>query len=618
MRLINQAKILFFSLLIFIYVAAFWMQSHILLRSDVSALLHETIKLLAGGRYGKDFFEPNPPMIFYLYIPPVLLFKYGMMNLVLALQVYVFLLATLSLYLCYRLVKNIFLPENSLIMAFWLLMLAVVYLILPFGDFGQREHLLVMLTMPYFLLVVYRLTAKSNQQTIFFIMVGVLAAAGFLVKPHYLLPFLLVEGYYIFCKKNGLAWIRAETMVILFLLIGYVGSIFIFYPEYLQVIVPHVARFYYVGLGTPLSDLIFNSIVIFCCFSFLLKVFFKKNNTQEIFSTLLLIAMTGFLLGYFIQDTEWYYHIYPVYSLAILLDVFLLSILVTQTPIDRGVFLRASIFAVLFLVFLSSAKIEVNWTVIVFFPGTFFAFFGVVFSILFYFANMKKIQIIFTTGFILSLGFAFSYMAQHTPWHAHRFFLTLLLMFMLFILFFPKEYAKATHALLFALLAVFVFSFPVYASFSMYGGGMANKDQSQLLIRFLKAHAENKSILFFSSNIQGYPLIDYVKNVSYASRYSFYVWLPGLVLHPEKMSAADKDYYLAGVAAELNIYQPDFVFVDIKKYKPNLGVVPFEFIPFFSQDKNFLLAWKSYHYLTTIESLPLFKFEVYERGKPIA
>src|SRR3990167_3346116 len=90
-----------------IYLLAFLLQTQLLLNWDVSWLMLTTKKLLSGGHYGKDFFEINPPMILYLYIPPVLISKFFLISRIFALRIYIFLLTSISLLLCYPLLKKI-------------------------------------------------------------------------------------------------------------------------------------------------------------------------------------------------------------------------------------------------------------------------------------------------------------------------------------------------------------------------------------------------------------------------------------------------------------------------------------------------------------------------------
>src|SRR5579872_6665009 len=65
----------FFLSIIAFFSSAFWLQKNMMLHGDVAYLIYVARLVLAGKTYGIDFFETNPPMILYLYIPVLFLAK---------------------------------------------------------------------------------------------------------------------------------------------------------------------------------------------------------------------------------------------------------------------------------------------------------------------------------------------------------------------------------------------------------------------------------------------------------------------------------------------------------------------------------------------------------------
>ena len=96
-----------------IYLAAIAVQSNIYMISDVSWLLHVTQSFLQGGHYNQDFFETNPPMIIFLYIPPTLLHHYFSFDAIGSLRFYVFIVATIILCICNDLLTKL-LPSDGI------------------------------------------------------------------------------------------------------------------------------------------------------------------------------------------------------------------------------------------------------------------------------------------------------------------------------------------------------------------------------------------------------------------------------------------------------------------------------------------------------------------------
>ncbi len=80
---VEMQRLLLILLMASIFLFAWKLQSALFLNYDVSWLMHASERLLAGGTYSRDFFETNPPLILYLYLPPVIFSKIFAFNLVL-------------------------------------------------------------------------------------------------------------------------------------------------------------------------------------------------------------------------------------------------------------------------------------------------------------------------------------------------------------------------------------------------------------------------------------------------------------------------------------------------------------------------------------------------------
>lgn len=331
MRFIEQ-RLFFILALAGIYLLGAIIQYNILINVDVSWLMHVSKRLLAGGTYQRDFFELNPPLILYLYSPAVMLENFFSLSQFPALCIYIFVLASFSLLLCYQLACRIFRPEDYKILYLFLLALAALFLVLPLRDLGQREHLLFILTMPYLLLVTARLQG-CNINPYYAAAIGLLAAAGFGIKPYFISTFALLEIYYIIRARNVLAVFRPEVFAIFALLIAYFISIFVFQPDYINVILPVSLRYYYHPYQVSLSQALLYQPAVFCSFAILFFIIQYKKNPYQTLSSILLLALTGFFISYLIPRTLWPYHLLPAYEMAILLVTLLLGLLVKQENI---------------------------------------------------------------------------------------------------------------------------------------------------------------------------------------------------------------------------------------------------------------------------------------------
>ncbi len=327
--LLKKYNILSFCFIIVLGVIAWRSQANFLVNWDVSWDLLVSERLLTGGNYTHDFFDINPPLIFYVYAPVIFLSRFFPLSTAFSLQLYLFILALLSLCLCRPLMDRIFIKEPAFFSKVMLLILALIFLLLPGGDFAQREHLLVIFTFPYFLTVAYRLQNNSLNR-LYAIGIGIFSVLGFALKPFFLIGFVLAECLVFFYTRKLFSWLRPEVITIMVCLTAYFGIILIGYPDYLSMVVRLAQRFYYAGIhstwGDPYSiwgDLIYFNPVYFCGLTGLFYATQYKKNAYKKLCNLLLLAIISFLISYGLQQTAWYYHALPALSFAL----FLMSLL---------------------------------------------------------------------------------------------------------------------------------------------------------------------------------------------------------------------------------------------------------------------------------------------------
>jgi hypothetical protein len=307
------------SLLFLSYAFAWILQDQLFLNWDASWLLHAANRLLQGGTYTNDFFETNPPLILYLHIPPLILHTFFKLKLAFAFRFYIFLLGTVSLALCYSLLQKLFSKENPGMVNAFIFILSLLYLVLPLHELGQRDPLAVIFTLPYLLAIAARLqNQRLKLGTAIFI--GSFAALGFALKPHFLIIPLLLELYYIRAQKKLLACLRPETLALFLLLLSYAAFAYIFYPDYFSFIIPFTLRVYYSGISAPWALVLLQPIILFCCFVLLTYLFLYRGFKPQALGHILALALVSFILSYITQRTDFYYHLIPAFSLAILLS----------------------------------------------------------------------------------------------------------------------------------------------------------------------------------------------------------------------------------------------------------------------------------------------------------
>ncbi len=313
-------------LLVLTSIICWLIQSHTILNWDISYDLLATNRLLEGGTYGEGFFSPNPPLIFYLYMPIVWLKNIFYIKLQDALAIYFIFLAQMSFVICYYFIKKICKTTDLVLANILLGTILLILFILPYHDFGKREHLSLILTLPYFLAISYQLmgTPIHFYQSLF---IGLLAAIGFCLKPYFLIVPFLIELFIIIRNRSFFSWIRAIPLVMLAFILVYIAFVYIYFPFYALDLIPFFMHYYHISVANSMSDVLFQPYVLFTFLSLVFFVIFYHKNYYKMLSLVLALGTLGYLIAYLIQHTMWRYHIIHAYLLACLLYALIFSFL---------------------------------------------------------------------------------------------------------------------------------------------------------------------------------------------------------------------------------------------------------------------------------------------------
>lgn len=303
-------------------ILATLIQLTLFVASDVEYLSHIAEMMLSGKQYGIDFYETNPPMILYLYLPPLWLHHVSALNYDACLRLYVLILASISISASFYYLKKIVRDDFILDVSFALLLFSA--LLLPSNQFGQREHLFFLLFAPYVFASACALRHIAVNK-IMAVLTGVAAAIGCCMKPYFLAPLILIELYFIYHKRQCFGWIRIETITILLVLISYLASTYYFFPTYFSVILPLVNQFYFIGIAQPWSLILYAPQVVFCiavsCISFMAV---RSSRYPEL-TMVLVLASIGTTLAFLVTRTMWFYHTLPALAFASMTISFIIA-----------------------------------------------------------------------------------------------------------------------------------------------------------------------------------------------------------------------------------------------------------------------------------------------------
>jgi hypothetical protein len=580
---------------------AWHLQHQLVLNADVSALLLATEKLLQGGNYIEDFFTPNPPMIMYLYMIPVLSAKFWHINITILFPFYIFVLISISFFICYRLVDKIFLKKDRLQGYVFLSMLAIVFLVVPTKEFGQRDHLLVIMTLPYLLLTVCRMKAQAVNQG-FAMIIGLFAGMVIAFKPQYLMLPALIESYFMFYKKNWLAWVKPETLVLMLVLMLYVALVLLTRQDYVAEMMPFLIKYYYGGATDSLQEFLFNNCMLFVYAAIPVYILLNRMNKYAELGTVLTLALTVYTFCYWAQSFAFYYHMIPSFSLALLVLAQLYINLVMREDLsayDYRVIASATLGMLILLWVhdkLQFSLLSVDPVLLVGFSITFFL-------ILLSALKVKRISSILV---LLPVSYLFSYLMLANMLFRTQLYLLVTLLLLLASGLFAKYAPRLFHSVFVIVLGVLFFVYPGMVVMNKYNLSLRFKYFTlNKLISFVHTQPPHQSIYELTTSLVfACPLVNYT-DVVVKQRFTDGLWM--FRGSNTKLLAQDnnKNHIVDMVAEDMRHNQPDLVFVDNSD-------VHFNLLNYSLQNKNFSQIWQHYHYLTTVAEAGIYKLDVYK------
>lgn len=283
---------------------------------DASWLMEASKRLLAGGSYSHSFIETNPPLILFIYAIPVLLTSW-IGSLASNFLLFIYGIIALSLMVCYAMLKRL-MPNDRVALILFFSGLAFSDLIVPVHEFGQREHLTLLLIMPYLLMSSSLNTSAFPARLRY--TVGLMAGIGFAIKPHFLVPLCLILSWQVFKKRGVLSCFNIENVSLFAIMFLSWLAALIITPDYFSFMLPLVFKFY-LPFKVPLSKLLTHQWTILFYFVIVLgaiQLQRKKISNRNLYE-LLMLSNVGFFLVFILGGHFYYYHFLIVAALSVLL-----------------------------------------------------------------------------------------------------------------------------------------------------------------------------------------------------------------------------------------------------------------------------------------------------------
>lgn len=297
-------------------ILTFIFQNNIYIHKDTAMVTHNAaVFMLHGQTYTKPIFDSNPPLVFYITIPPIILAKKININLIFLLRLYIICLSFVSISISHHFFTQLF-KTNKTLMYVMSFSFAFILLILPLDDFGQREHFLMIFSTPYLLLSACRLNNIPIKNWLA-ILVGIMAAIGFSIKPFFLITLMLIELAFVVQKKNILGWIRIESLTALLITVSYGIAVIVLFPDFFRIVLPSFIPMYD-AIRKPFAALILFPPFLLCCGAAVLPFLMWNHTKYLLLMSLFSLAIIGYLIAFLIPGALWNYHLYPAKAVSFL------------------------------------------------------------------------------------------------------------------------------------------------------------------------------------------------------------------------------------------------------------------------------------------------------------
>lgn len=278
------------------------------LNPDVGWFVSISRRMLSGEQLYVDIVEVNPPLVIYLMMPAVLVAD--TMGLSDAAAVNSFMIVLLSVSIVFS-VHLIFDSHRHIATAWWLVLFGFSLFIVPAADFGQREHLLLALTIP-FILIKWRFTCGSALRNWERWLAGIAGGIGFALKPHFLFFWIALEALaFLRGRERGIEFrVGSETIAVVSVFAVYASLSMIFHAAYLR-LAQDVAQVYGAfGPGYRMSLLVLFYSLPLIPLGGALYLAESKSSLRLLVLGLCVYSGVGLWVA-FIQSKGWSYHFLP-------------------------------------------------------------------------------------------------------------------------------------------------------------------------------------------------------------------------------------------------------------------------------------------------------------------
>ena len=276
------------------------------LKDDIAWLLYVARRWVAGRELYIDVVEVNPPLIVWISAIPMELSRWlGISTQLVAMPGFIAVVLGCAWWTAGLLRRQGGLFTDRLAT---FSIIGIILLVLPAGEVGQREHLLVAAILPYIALFAGEL-AGHRPRARDAIIAGILAAIGCAMKPRYVGVAIALE---VIALTQGLRPWRLLPLAGGLSVGVYAAAVAVFSPAYLNWAVP-MALALYGATDSSLWQLFVESAVLLggeLVMLGLLLLRWQHLRERWLMLSLMVLAVVSTVIC-FLDGKDWYYHRIP-------------------------------------------------------------------------------------------------------------------------------------------------------------------------------------------------------------------------------------------------------------------------------------------------------------------
>jgi hypothetical protein len=278
--------------------------------------------------YGPQLQESNPPFVLWFSCIPVLLARAVHVSPVLGFQIFAIVVIGVVTLWSLSLFQRIVGTRGLLFWSFAFSLCFVTFDLERNVDFGEREHFLAVMLIPYLLLAVMRCVGRviDRWETI---AIGMVAAVGVCLKPQQIVIVFVTEAVILLWARRVGALRNPALIAFATAVVTYILAARLLAPLYFQHEIPLLLQVYW-GLDAPYSALVRSAssmlVAIGGCITIYLRLW-RFLQVPALPPVLAGSALAG--VAVYVQEHKYfYYHAIPGRMYSLLLAMMLLAELV--------------------------------------------------------------------------------------------------------------------------------------------------------------------------------------------------------------------------------------------------------------------------------------------------